>query len=1198
MRIAIIRKTIGIRIGYIDNIYPIGRLNNSNYSQLTGGNISGNLNIIGNPASLILNQVTSNNGSFLVGTAEVVGNQAGIIIANPNGITCSGCSFINSSGVHLVTGISQFSNNSFTGFDLNNNGSINITGNFSISGDATFTGYDFESKNSAIVRADNLVIDARNNFYNSDNAEIRSDNLNITTNYGFTNQNNATINADDLFINVLSYYGAFYNQETATISADSIDILANNSYFYNTDTAIIQANDFNVTVDSFFNEGDAVIDADNFIITANGGFYNIADVSATHLNITTNFFANRDNPFFGNASGNITADTFTLSVAGYFDYAYDFLNNGNIYATSLNLRVGGDFAYDDANNDFVWFVNDSLEVLGDVFVAADNFYNYGEIEVASNFNVTANRFYNYTNSSISADNLSIVGSFFDNDNSTLKGNNLDIVVSGNFYNSYNATIDANNLDISTGYFFNTFDSVTGNIIADTFALSVSGDFDYAADYLNNGNIDATNQYFTARNGNFINNTTIVLVGDLGVTADNFINLANISVSNFNVTVGDDFANYNNATINADNFNVTAEIFFNEDNVVINADNFNVTADDFYNQDSATINANDFNVTANRFYNYTNSSISADNLSIVGSFFDNDNSTLKGNNLDIVVSGNFYNSYNANIDANNLDISTGYFFNTFEGVTGNIIADTFTLSVAGDFDYATNYLNNGNIDANNLNFTARDGVFSNDKTISLINGKLGITANNFINTGSIIANTFALSVAGDFDYASDFLNNGNIDATNQYFTARDGDFTNSTTIALVGDLGVTADNFINLVNISVSNFNVAVLSDFINHSNATINANNFNVTAGDDFFNRGNATINANDFSVTVGDNFYNYSGATIIADDFSVLVAGNFTNQNNAKISAVSFSVTADGIYTNNGRIDSARYNDETYDVQVSYYSTTGTSSEQVIPSVASGGDDILSGSLGIASYSSSGTVLRIYYCAFHSETTNSNGNYDCYDWDYLPTYYSSISSCPDSIAYPISVNGVTRYYCVSSQAQPSTYYSSCEDGTNSKCYRWSYVNTYFKYNTEILTRQIFSHYESNSLNIKTGEFYNGNGAYINADTFALSVAGDFDYVADFNGTIDFNSLNINVVGNFSNNDANNDFTWGANDSLTVLAQFHSLLQRMEFIQITVELILLVITMRLMMYKYLIIQQQEHLQNRSYQVWHLVVMTYYQAHLV
>ena len=49
------------------------------------------------------------------------------------------------------------------------------------------------------------------------------------------------------------------------------------------------------------------------------------------------------------------------------------------------------------------------------------------------------------------------------------------------------------------------------------------------------------------------------------------------------------------------------------------------------------------------------------------------------------------------------------------------------------------------------------------------------------------------------------------------------------------------------------------------------------------------------------------------------------------------------------------------------------------------------------------------------------------------------------------------------------------------------------------------------------------------ADAFTLSVAGDFDY-----GTITANSYNLQVGGDFSYDDTNNDFVWGASDTLTV----------------------------------------------------------------
>ena len=74
----------------------------------------------------------------------------------------------------------------------------------------------------------------------------------------------------------------------------------------------------------------------------------------------------------------------------------------------------------------------------------------------------------------------------------------------------------------------------------------------------------------------------------------------------------------------------------------------------------------------------------------------------------------------------------------------------------------------------------------------------------------------------------------------------------------------------------------------------------------------------------------------------------------------------------------------------------------------------------------------------------------------------------------------------------------------------------------------------NNSLNVSANTFVN-TGGVVSADTFALSVAGDFDYVADYlNGTITTNAFNLNVGDDFSNNDASSDFTWGANDTLTV----------------------------------------------------------------
>ena len=82
-------------------------LNNStNQTQSTqlGGIIVGNSNLRGTAASTILNEVVGANASQLRGYTEVAGQAARVIVANPYGISCNGCGFINTPQVTLTTG--------------------------------------------------------------------------------------------------------------------------------------------------------------------------------------------------------------------------------------------------------------------------------------------------------------------------------------------------------------------------------------------------------------------------------------------------------------------------------------------------------------------------------------------------------------------------------------------------------------------------------------------------------------------------------------------------------------------------------------------------------------------------------------------------------------------------------------------------------------------------------------------------------------------------------------------------------------------------------------------------------------------------------------------------------------------------------------------------------------------------------------
>jgi filamentous hemagglutinin len=101
------------------DVQPNGAiLNNSRTNTQTqlGGWVQGNPWLATGSARVIVNEVNSSDPSLLNGWIEVAGKRAQVVIANPAGISCNGCGFINATQATLSTGSPLISQGNLEGY--------------------------------------------------------------------------------------------------------------------------------------------------------------------------------------------------------------------------------------------------------------------------------------------------------------------------------------------------------------------------------------------------------------------------------------------------------------------------------------------------------------------------------------------------------------------------------------------------------------------------------------------------------------------------------------------------------------------------------------------------------------------------------------------------------------------------------------------------------------------------------------------------------------------------------------------------------------------------------------------------------------------------------------------------------------------------------------------------------------------------
>ena len=502
-------------------------------------------------------------------------------------------------------------------------------------------------------------------------------------------------------------------------------------------------------------------------------------------------------------------------VAGDFDYT----KRGIITTNSFNLNVGGAFNNNNSANDFVWATNDILTVSGSANIDAASFNNSGTITINNSFDITAASF---------------------NNSGTISTNtNLNTTVSSTVSGSFN----------NTG----------GEVSADTVSLSVAGDFDYVADFLNNGTISNGALNLTV-GGDFSNNDSssdldwgvndsLTVLGSAFVTADSFNNSGFITVNSFDITATD-FTNSGTISANTTlNTTVASTVLGSFDNTggVVSADTFNLNvAGDFDDTKKGIINANYFNLIAG------------------GDFINDDtnNDFVLGENDSLIILGEFTITTDNYIQSGMVDV-----------------AGALAISAIGDF---TNHTA-GSISAAILAITV-DGIIDNDGTFTTTSS-LTIDTDTIHNSGSITATTFlTINATNDvfsggsietstlaIDAGRNFGISGTITTDSLNITA--GYTALNTGTIVSGSLDITTDDFFrNLAggDISVDSLNITAGGKVTNI--ATINAGTLNIIANNDssrtndttgFYvsNRGDITV-TNLINITAVDNFYNTGDIT------------------------------------------------------------------------------------------------------------------------------------------------------------------------------------------------------------------------------------------------------------------------------------------------------------------------------------------------
>jgi filamentous hemagglutinin len=398
-----------------------------------GGYVMGNPNLTGGAANIILNEVNGGSPSQLKGYTEVAGKSAAVIVANPHGISCDGCGFINTPRVTLSTGKPVVEGGRLDRFDVDG-------GQISIEGDGlnarNVSQFDLITRSAQI------------------NAELHASQLNVITGRNDVDAANlsATAKADD----------GSAKPQLAIDSSALGGMYAGAIRLVGTEAGV----GVKLAGDMAASAGDIQIDANGQLSMARTAASRDLQLKAENIELNADTFAGR-NAVVG-ASGQTLvkeslAATQQLTVKGG-----ELLNQGVVEAgvradgslnntatlslqTSTVTNPGTITSHGNLNSDVQTLDNRAGKLLsaGDATLNAQTLENQGgRIVAQKDLELSGNQLNNQSGEVLAQQTIKVTAANLDNQDGTVAGDALDLQLSANLNNQNGLVESASDLQLA------------------------------------------------------------------------------------------------------------------------------------------------------------------------------------------------------------------------------------------------------------------------------------------------------------------------------------------------------------------------------------------------------------------------------------------------------------------------------------------------------------------------------------------------------------------------------------------------------------------------------------------------------------------------------------------------------------------------------------------------------------------------------